>query len=324
VSIDLLEELMELTDEEESILQQMNHVIKEIYTSQPNFIIESEKLLPKDKMIMIRKHTRYIDFPKHKHNYIEINYVYNGSLTQKVGNEQITLKKGDILFLNQHIEHEIKACANEDIILNFIIQPPFFEFIFTYLSSNNILSEFLINSIYNNSQNGQYLYFAVSEVEEIQELINKMILEIMHPSFLSDSTSKLYMGLLLLSLIKHSDKIKHTQTREHSTQPFIIVESIKYIEEQFQTATLFELAEKLHLPHYSLSKYIKKATNLTFKELLQEKRLGKAKELLESTDLSVTTIAEQVGYDNISYFYRIFKTKYGQTPKRYREHLLNQ
>ncbi|WP_078544519.1 AraC family transcriptional regulator [Litchfieldia alkalitelluris] len=322
MSINLLHELMEMTDEEQAILQSKNQVIRDIYTSQSNFIIESEKFLPKEKMIMVRKHTRFIDFPKHKHNYIEINYVYHGSLTQKVGNETITLQQGELLFLNQHIEHEIAACAKEDIILNFIIQPQFFEFIFTYLSSNNIISEFLINSIYNNTQNGQFLYFAVAEVDEIQEVLKKIILELMYPSFLSDSTSKLYMGLLLLNLIKHSDKITHT--KEDSAQPYLLVESLKYIEEHFQTASLYELAEKLHQPHYALSKYIKKSTQFTFKELLQEKRLAKAKEILESTDMAVTGVAEQVGYDNISYFYRIFKNKYGHTPKKYREHLSHQ
>ncbi|MFC4321579.1 AraC family transcriptional regulator [Litchfieldia salsa] len=318
----LLEELMEITDEEKAILEKKNAVLKDIYTSQNHFIIESEKFLSKEKMIMVRKHTRFIDFPKHRHNYIEINYVYQGSLTQKVGNETIHLTQGDLLFLNQHIEHEIAACAKEDIILNFIIQPQFFEFIFTYLSSDNIISDFIINSIYNNTQNGQFLYFAVAEVEEIQDLIKKIIHDLMYPSFLSDSTSKLYMGLLLLNLIKHSDKI--TLTKEDSSHHFIVVESLKYIEEHFQQASLYELAEQLHLPHYSLSKYIKKSTGYTFKELLQEKRLGKAKELLESTNLPITSIIEQVGYDNISYFYRIFKNKYGQTPKQYREHLPSQ
>ncbi len=318
--MNLLHELMELTEEEQVVLESSNQVMKDIYTSQSNFIIESEKFLPNDKMIMVRKHTRFIDFPKHKHNYIEINYVYNGTLTQKVGNESITLQKGELLFLNQHIEHEIEACGKEDIVINFIIQPQFFEFIFSYLTSENMMSDFLINSLYNNTQNGQFLYFEIAEVESIQELLKKIIFEIMYPSFLSESSIKLYMGLLIIELIKHSDKISHR--REYSLQHSLIVESLKYIEEQFKEASLFELADKLKQPHYALSKTIKKATNYTFKELLQEKRLSKAKELLESTDLPITSIIDEVGYDNISYFYRIFKNKYGQTPKQYREQLV--
>ncbi|WP_121611267.1 AraC family transcriptional regulator [Mesobacillus foraminis] len=313
----LLTELMKLNEEESSILKQEKEIKKDLYTSQASFVIESEKFLGKDRMIMLRKHTRFIDFPRHRHNYIEINYVYNGKLKQRVGNESICLQQGELLFLNQHIDHEIEACAKEDIVINFIIQPKFFEFIFSYLSSDNLMSNFIINSLYNNTQDGQFLYYAVSGVSSIQELIRKMIDEIMAPSLLSESTLKLYMGLLMIELIKHSDKLG--QKQENSSRQFLIVEAMKYIDEHYQNGSLYELAEKLNQPHYSVSKQIKRATNYTFKELVQEKRLTKAKQLLESTDISITEIVELVGYDNISYFYRIFKTKYGYTPKKFRE-----
>ncbi|MGM0875594.1 MAG: AraC family transcriptional regulator [Bacillota bacterium] len=316
---DLLQELLQLNDEEKLMLQQKNEVKKELYTSQDYFIVESEKFLSNNKMIMVRKHTRFVDFPKHKHNYIEVNYVYNGKLNQTVGNERFTLKKGDLLFLNQHIEHELEACGEEDIIINFIIRPEFFSFIFSYLTTENLITNFLINSLFNHTQNGQYLYFAVSVVDSIQELIGKIIVEIMNPSIMSESTIKLYMGLLMVELIKHSDKVKH---KEDSQKHHTIVESLKYIDEQYQQASLSSLAEKLNQPHYALSKQIKKATNFTFKELLQEKRLSVAKELLENTHLSITAVIEQVGYENISYFYRVFKSKYGYTPKQFREQLI--
>lgn len=317
MDLDLLRELLQITEEERSILENRNQVSKELYTSKTNFIIESEKFLSKDKMIMIRKHTRFVDFPLHKHDYIEVNYVYNGELHQTVGGRPITLKKGELLLLNQHIEHEIKACAKEDIVINFIIRPAFFDFIFSFLSSENIVSDFLLSSLYNNTQNGQFLYFKVTEVESIQDLIRKMINEIMHPSTFSESTIKLYMGLFMIELIKNSDLVE--RKADASIHHFLVVESLKYIEENFKEASLYELADRLKQSHYSLSKTIKKATSHTFKDLLQERRLLKAKELLEGTDLPIGVIVEQVGYDNISYFYRIFKGKFGQTPKEYRE-----
>ncbi|WP_462409566.1 AraC family transcriptional regulator [Neobacillus sp. Marseille-QA0830] len=317
---DILSELLEITEEEKAILEQQSDVSKELYTSNKNFIIESEKFLSKDKMIMVRKHTRFVDFPLHKHDYIEANFVFNGELRQTVGGRPITLKKGELLLLNQHIEHEIKASGKEDIVINLIIRPAFFEFIFSFLSSENIVSDFLLNSLYNNTQNGQYLYFKVSEVESIQHFMGKMIYEIMYPSTFSESAIKLYMGLLMIELIKNSDKVERKE--EASVHHYLIVESLKYIEEHFKHASLYELSGKLNQPHYGLSKIIKKATSFTFKELLQEKRLEKAKELLEGTHLPISEIVEQVGYDNISYFYRIFKEKYGQTPKKFRDHVV--
>lgn len=313
---ELLNELLQITDEERSILEQQAKVSKELYTSKTNFIIESEKFLSKEKMIMVRQHTRFVDFPLHKHDYIEVNYVYNGKLEQTVGGKPIILKKGELLLLNQHIEHEIKACAKEDIVINFIIRPAFFDFIFSYLSSGNIVSDFLLSSLYNNTQNGQFLYFKVSEVEGIQDLIRKMIHEIMYPTTFSESAIKLYMGLVMIELIKNSDRVERKE--EASITHYMVVESLKYIEEHYKEASLYELAEQLNQSHYGLSKTIKKATSRTFKDLLQERRLGKAKELLEGTDLPIASIVEQVGYDNISYFYRIFQVKFGQTPKEFR------
>ncbi|MCT2343490.1 helix-turn-helix domain-containing protein [Niallia taxi] len=315
----LLKQLMELTEEEIEILSQEKKVRKDLYTSQHHFIIESEKFLDKNKMITVRKHTRFIDFPKHRHNYIEINYVVKGKLKQKVDNDSITLKKGELLFLNQHIEHEIEACGNDDLIINFIIQPLFFQFIFQYLNGENIITEFLINSLFNHTQNGQYLYYAVSEVEEIQELVEKIIKEETDGSLMAESKMKLYMGLLLIELVKNTDKI--TKNQSASSQHFIVVESLKYIEEHYKNGTLQELAQRLLQSSSSLSKNIKKATGFTFKDLIQEKRLMKAKELLETTDFSVRTVVEEVGYDNISYFYRIFKEKYKKTPKELRNEL---
>ncbi len=312
----LLNRLLPLTEEEKKIIEERKMVTKDLYTSKVHFIIESEKFLSKDKMIMVRKHTRFVDFPLHKHDYIEINYVFNGVLSQRVGGKEITLKKGELLLLNQHIEHEIKASNREDIVINFIIRPAFFEFIFSYLSSGNIVSDFLVSSLYNHTQNGQFLYFKVAEVEPLQEIITKILDEMMNPMTFSESIIKLYMGLFIIELIKNSEKVE--KKVEASLQHYLVVEILTFIEEQYKTATLTELANKLKQPNYALSKTIKKATGHTFKELLQERRLAKAKELLEGTNLSASFIAEEVGYDNISYFYQIFKGKFGLTPKELR------
>lgn len=320
MSVNLLHELLKLNDEEKLMLQQKKEVQKELYTSQEPFIVEGERFLNQNKMIMVRKHTRFVHFPKHRHNYIEVNYVFSGSLTQTVGNERMELKKGDLLFLNQHIEHELEACNEEDIIINFIIKPEFFTFIFSYLTTDNLISNFLISSLFDQTKQGQYLYFAVSEIDSVQELIGKIIAEIMNPSMLSESTIKLYMGLLMVELIKNSDKVRYNQDLN---KHYIIVESLKYIEEHFRHASLYELAEKLNQPHYTLSKEIKKATTYTFKELVQAKRLTIARDLLENTSLSISAIVEEVGYENISYFYRVFKSKYGYTPKKFRDQLSN-
>lgn len=311
------DKLLSLTEEELKILSGENSVNKSIYTDDGKFIIDSNKLLANGELIDIRKHTRFINFPSHKHNYIEFNYVYQGKLTQIIDNKEITLQKGELIFLNQHITHEIQASREEDIIINFIIRPEFFDYIMTLLDNENIISKFLLTTLYTNYDEGEYLYFKVSERGYIQDLVEKIITELYTPSIMSKATIKLLVGLLIVELVKNSQDIEIYSVDNY--EKLLIIQSLKYIEEFYNNATLFELSEKLNQPDYKISKLIKKHTKMTFKELLQEKKLSKAIELIKSTNYSIVEIKELIGYENPTYFYKIFKEKFGMTPREYRK-----
>ncbi len=314
----LFDKLIDETEEEKAILQNKSLNIKDLYTNTQDFIIQSSNFLENDS-IMIRKHTRYIDFPKHSHDYIEMNFVYNGKLTQKIGNTKLTLKKGELIFLNQHIEHEIKASSHDDIILNFIIQPAFFENIIANVTEdfrdNHVIS-FLLNSIFDTSNQGEYLYFPVAHVASIQSLLKNILEEMLNKTLFSQTKAKFMMGSLIVELIEHSHLL--IQEKETTNQQFLF-EVFHYVEKHYKTASLQRFSAEINRPDYWVSKQIKKLTNTTFKELLQGKRLAVAKAMLAETTYSITTIAEEVGYENISYFYRIFKKKYGKTPKQLRK-----
>ncbi len=310
------DKLIELTDEESKIISGENSVNKSIYTDEGKFIIDSNKLLPSGELINIRKHTRFINFPSHKHNYIEFNYIYQGKLTQIIDNKEITLQKGELIFLNQYITHEIKASRKEDIIINFIIRPEFFDYIITLLGNENIISKFLLTTLYTNYDEGEYLYFKVSERKDIQNLLERIIIEIYTSSIMKKATIKLLVGLLLVELIKNSQNIEAYSVDNY--EKLLIIQSLKYIDEFYDKGTLLELAEKLKQPDYKLSKLIKKHTKMTFKELLQEKKLSKAIELIKSTNYSIVEIIDLVGYENPTYFYKIFKNKFGMTPRDYK------
>lgn len=314
---DIFDKLMELTEEEKNILEGKHSIDKSIYTDDKQFIIDSKKILADSQLINIRKHTRFIKFPAHKHNYIEFNYVYKGKLTEVIHNKRIELKEGEIIFLNKDITHEIEKSSEEDIIINFIIRPEFFDFILNLSENDNIIFSFLLKSLYLNKNNkGEYLYFKVSDQKYIQEILEKIIMEIYEPSIMSSTTIKLLVGLLIVELIKKPDKIEIYS--EDNYDSLMLIEVLKYIDNNYATATLFEISEILKQPHYKISKLVKKQTNMTFKELLQEKRLNKAKQLLNETDISVVEIISLVGYENLTYFYKIFKEKYGYTPKNYK------
>lgn len=318
---DIHKMLLALTEEEKQIINGRIEINKNIYADDEKFIIDSNKLLPNEELINIRKHTRFINFPSHNHNYIEFNYVYQGKLNQIIDKKKITLKKGELIFLNQYIIHEIEASDENDIIINFIIRPEFFNYIITLLDNENIISKFLLTTLYTDYDKGEYLYFKVSERENIQDLLEKIITELYSPSIMKEATIKLLVGLLVVELVKNSQDIETYSIDNY--EKMLIIKSLKYIDESYNKATLLELSVKLNQPDYKLSKLIKKHTSMTFKELLKEKRLSKAAELIKLTQYSIVEIIHIIGYENPTYFYNIFQDKFGMTPREYKLNLSN-
>ncbi|MCF6462146.1 helix-turn-helix domain-containing protein, partial [Clostridium sp. Cult1] len=184
-------------------------------------------------------------------------------------------------------------------------------YFFVYLSNNYFTLR------YTNHAKAEYLYFKVSKNKEIQETIDRIMWELYKPSTMSEATIKLLVGLLLIELAKKTDSIEGYSANDYEKK--LVLDTLNYIDTNYKTATLYEISNRLRQPHYKLSRIIKKYTELTFNELLQEKRLSKAAELLKSTNLPISETIQSIGYENLTYFYKIFKKKYNTTPKKYRD-----
>lgn len=314
---EILSKIMELTEEEQEILAGRKSVDRSLYTDDKNFIIDKNKLLLPEQLISVRKHTRFIDFPMHKHNYVELSYVYMGQMTQIVDGSEITLQEGELMILNQVIAHEIKAVGPEDIIINFIIKPEFFQYIFSLADTDNSIFNFILNTIYTDQSKGEYLYYKVSDETSIKETIEKIITELYEPSSISNVTIKLLVGLLLVELTKHSKNIEVYSADNYEKK--LNLDILRYIDEHYVEGSLTQIAKQLNQPDYKICRIVKKYTGVTFKQLVQETRLNKTVDLLTKSDLSIADIMESVGYENITYFYKIFKEKYTMTPNEYRK-----
>ena len=97
-----------------------------------------------------------------------------------------------------------------------------------------------------------------------------------------------------------------------------MMEIMNFIQTNYLTVTLEELAEKFHLTEPYLSKYIKEKSGKTFGENLQNIRMKRAKSLLKNSGMTVENIAYAVGYQNVEHFNRTFKKKFEMTPIQYR------
>ena len=313
---EIIRQLSVITDEEQKILSGQKDINKTIYTEKKEMVIDCDKLLQKGKLIQVRPHTRFVHFPKHRHNYIEVIYMCKGSTVHIVDGNRVVLQEGDLLFLNQNAVQEILPAGEEDIAVNFIILPQFFDTAFEMIGADdNLLRDFLVGSLCRNNQAVSYLYFHVAEVLPIQNMVENMVWSVLHNTLNKRSSNQITMGLLILQLLNYMDKM---ETGEKQVDQEFVISVLNYIETKYKDGSLSELSELMGYDLYWMSREIKKKTGKTYKELLQTKRMNQAAYMLANTKIPVSEIIQMVGYDNSSYFYRKFKERYGVSPKEFR------
>lgn len=108
-------------------------------------------------------------------------------------------------------------------------------------------------------------------------------------------------------------------------QNFIIKNAMAYIEDHYaEKLTLTEVAQSVYVSQWHLSKLISKNTELSFSELLNGVRIRHAKELLQDPALKIWEISEQVGFNDVTHFSRIFKKMENRSANEYRNQVLGQ
>jgi AraC-like DNA-binding protein len=275
--------------------------------------INSKKLLDAGKLITMRKHTRFIDFPQHTHDYVELVYMCQGSTTHIVDDKEIELCQGELLFLGQGASHSIKSAKEDDIAVNFIILPHFFADTLPAIGEEETpLKTFLINCLCGKNNN-RYLHYKVSKITEIQNLIENLLLIVMGDLPNKRKQSQMTMALLLMQLMVNTESLA-AQTKEDAA----VIKLLDYIETNYIDGSFADATKILHYEASWLSREILKKTGKTYTELVQEKRLLQAAFLLKNTTLKVSDISVSVGYENISYFHRKFAERFNMSPREYR------
>lgn len=310
----ILQTLAQITPEENHILQGCNSIDRSIYMDGSRDVISGQKLLVPGKLITVRPHTRFVHFPAHTHDYVEIVYMCRGQTRHIINHTEVCLQEGELLLLGQNAVQEILPAGEQDIAVNFIVRPEFFGGTLSFLGSEDTpLREFIVKCLCGENPSG-FLHFQVSGVKPVQNLVENLLWTLITDTPNRRSINQLTMGLLFVQLLNHTDKLS-AGSKEQNT----IVWVLRYIEEHYADGSLSEIAQQLHYDFAWLSREIKRQTGKTYTELVQEKRLSQAAWMLKNTHHKVSDIALSVGYENSSYFHRLFCAHFGISPNAYRK-----
>jgi AraC-like DNA-binding protein len=128
---------------------------------------------------------------------------------------------------------------------------------------------------------------------------------------------------LLSELYRHYNRIAvmdEAEITEHKGLKKFVSDVVQYISEHYyEDITLSKLAKKFCINPSYLSREFKKNLGITIIEFITVRRIFKAKILLERSDLPITEIASQLGFNNITHFNWTFKKIVGISPSKYRK-----
>ena len=123
-----------------------------------------------------------------------------------------------------------------------------------------------------------------------------------------------------------TEEISMTQNRfpleprtEIVSREALVEAALHEITQNYREASLSNVARAYGVSLAYVSECVRAQTGRTYKELLQKHRMETAARLLRRSDMNIQQIISMVGYENTSYFYRLFHERYGVSPREYRQ-----
>ncbi|RHW53401.1 AraC family transcriptional regulator [Lactobacillus bombicola] len=261
--------------------------------------------------------------PYHIHDYVEIMIPLIGDCVVILEHSEIKVKQNNLIFMGNRTIHKVKQISKKGVVVNIALRSSAFSLNeLDYLNHrkngtniSNILFSLLSNEEYGE---GRYSLFEVNRDAKITNLIYDIISEYYHPDIQSDQLIRLEM-LMLFSLLIRQAANAEIKVKDFRKKNNNLLSLLLYIEKNYSDISLRKMAKYFGFNQNYLSDYLKKHTGKTFIQLVHLQRINVAAEYLTYTTAPIERIATRVGYENPSYFYKIFKKYFGISPAEYRQ-----
>lgn len=261
------------------------------------------------------------DTTVHKHDFVELVYFISGVGKHFIGTQAYPISNGHFCLLNageEHYYHIDAATKDREIeVKNLIFFPSFL--------SPKIRSEHFIDDCY------ELLYEKKNPTSQsyiqIDKDANKLLANLLNIIETELTLKKNgYLNIVRHSLWAILQIIfrEANETNENPSLPLGTIQKfdqmLAYLEKNYaQDVTLKTLANQIGYSTVHFNSLFKRYTGLTYRKYIQKLRCEKARDMLISTNKSITQIREDVGYYDPKQFFSLFKNQYGITPLKYRQ-----
>ncbi|MHA6480785.1 helix-turn-helix transcriptional regulator [Paenibacillus sp. strain BS8-2] len=291
----------------------MNHIV----------LVTNETYLGTKRPVFINLVSESFRLEQHRHEFIEICYVSEGKGFHYIEDETIPVSKGDLFYLPAGVSHVFRPSNPSDgrlIVYNCLISESLAERISHSFENASALQQLLLHPfpdqawLYAHDREGIFEPIFHNMFGEFQRQRDHY-LSLIH----SDIMRLLIHMERLIKLSSHSSETNDTEKRSVDDQIHLIAEKLRTPNDAHAPGCLTEQAAAVGLSERHFRRRFKACTGMTYIEYVRRYRIERSCELLRTTTDKISSIAQQVGYEDLAFFNRIFKKLTGTTPHVYRK-----
>ena len=283
----------------------------------------------------IHKPRKAFHIPVHWHDELEVIYIKKGRITIFIQEKVFHAVPGDLFFVNTG---ELHFMESDDMTVEYYTLLFPLEFL-SFQTEDDLEREVLLplrqkkllfpswieelnEGLDEETGNTRKKDIVKSGVEpkSKKSAIIKKIKEIIWVNEEKDRAYQLRTRILWLEVMEFFIKENAFKQASYVNRGGIQRELITFIQKHYtEKITLGMLAQEFHLSEKYISWYFKEHFSIRFMQYVLHLRMTRAKDLLTTTELSITEVALSCGYPSVNLFIRNFKEMYGVTPLQYRK-----
>ena len=247
----------------------------------------------------------------HWHKEIEIVVLYEGNVSLETAKESIILKKGDGVFINSEELHYFKKIGDEKCVLISYV----FDKSLVIGDKGSIIERKYIEPLV---QNKTLSLFKISE--KLSRKLEEVFFEYEDKKFgVEINIRNILSSVLLEIIIENREKLIEKKIYKNLDSQRI-KGMLDFIQKNYSNElTLKEIGESVFIGERETLRCFARTIGISPIEYLKKYRVKVAANLLTTTDLPVTEICIQCGFNSPSYFSKSFQRVFNVTPREYRK-----
>ena len=240
----------------------------------------------------------------HTHNHTELFFIVSGKGQFLIEDRVFPVDVNNLLIINPNVTHTEDSLNAQPL-----------EYIVLGIDGIELATS--------ENSNGQFCILDHFESVEISSCLRNILREMEQKNTGYEDICQAYMEILIIRLMRSTSLAVPEEPQIISTNRQCAAIR-RYIDMHFkESLTLEQLAEESHMNKYYLSHAFKREYGVSPINYMISRRIEESKYLLAETDLSMSQIAQLLGFSSLSYFSQVFRRTLGISPKEYRQNTRN-